>query len=99
MASISPEQATLLKTYNSIQDTYRSNKQLTAKLHSSIVFNSKCVVKKVLPPYLEIHLSPYTWPKGLDKSLSDNSDTTEQLIFRQALTDIFLHRKYRGVHQ
>jgi hypothetical protein len=46
----------------------------------------------VLPPNLEIHLSPYSWPKGLDKSLSDNSDTTEQIIFRQALTDVFLHR-------
>jgi hypothetical protein len=74
MTSINPEQAMLLKTYNSIQDTYRSSKQLIATLHSSIVFNSKCVVRKVLPPNLEIHLSPYTWPKGLDKSLSDNSD-------------------------
>jgi hypothetical protein len=92
MTSITPEQAMLLKTYNSIQDTYRSSKQLIAKLHSSIVFNSKCVVRKVLPPTLEIHLSPYTWPKGLDKSLSDNSDTYEQIIFRQARTDIFLHR-------
>jgi hypothetical protein len=92
MTSITPEQAMLLKTYNSIQDTYRSCKQLTAKLHSSIVYNSKCVVRKVLPPNLEIHLSSYTWPKGLEKSLTDNSDTIEQLIFRQALTDIFLHR-------
>jgi hypothetical protein len=86
MTSINPEQAMLLKTYNSIQDTYRSSKQLIATLHSSIVFNSKCVVRKVLPPNLEIHLSPYTWPKGLDKSLSDNSDNYEQIIFRQALT-------------
>lgn len=36
--------------------------------------------------------SPYTWPKGLDQVLTHNCADTEQRIFRQALTDIFLHR-------
>ena len=92
MASISPEQAILLQTYNTIQDTYRSDKQLLAEIQSTIIFNAKCVARKVLPPNLEIHLSTNTWPKGLDKSLSQNCDVHEQLIFRQALTDIFIHR-------
>jgi hypothetical protein len=92
MSSPSAEQKTLLQTYMTVENIYRSHKQLLAKLQSSIVYNSKCIARKVLSPNLEIRLSPYSWPKPLDKTLSQNCDAYEQQIFRQALTEIFLHR-------
>ena len=92
MSAPSAEQDLLFQTYLSVENTYKSNKQLLAKLQSSIIYNAECIARKVLSPNLEIRLSPYSWPKPLDKSLSQNCDAHEQLIFRQALTDIFLHR-------